>query len=188
MSAKFTNQYDMYLSQEQMRCEEYSDGVVLPRIFVDHGPGWGLGGVCQKAGRFVALSAYDGGWTAHGGAYSWEEEEYQDCEALYAGLLLRHWGHFLVDGIARLWFILCQPERARHVKVVYLAEESLDGNYLEFFELLGIAPQQLQRITKPTRFRNVIVPQFACRPCIWYSREYLSIFDSIAERVEAEGF
>lgn len=188
MATQFTNQYQMFLSEQPMALHEYARGVVLPRKFEQGGPSWGLGGVCDGEGRFVELSAYDGGWAAHGGGYPWDEEVYEDCEAVYMGLFSRHWGHFLVDDIARLWFFVQHPNRGRQVKLAYLGDEEPDGNFLEFFELLGLEAQQLIHITKPTRFRNVIVPQFACRPCIWYTKEYLSIFDHIAERVREEKF
>lgn len=188
MITTFTNQYQMYLSEEVMQCPVYQNGVVLPRRFEENGPAWGLGGVCDEHGSFVELSAYDGGWTAHGGAYVWQQETYIDCDAVYMGLFLKHWGHLLVDCMARLWYFAQQTNLNPDIKVVYLGEEEPSGNYLECFELLGIRKEQLMRIEEPTRFRSVIVPQFACRPCIWYTKEYLSIFDCMADRVQAEGY
>jgi len=59
---------------------------------------------------------------------------------------------------------------------------------LEFFSLLGIEKDDLISVTKPTRFRKVIVPEFCCKSCEWYSDEYRGIFDAMAERVKAEDF
>ena len=185
MIKTFSNECNMYKSDEKMQCLEIDQGIVLPRRFSDNGPLWGIGGVCDSNNNFVELSFYDGGWAKHGGKYDWQQEEYIDEEVMYFGVFLKHWGHFLVDLLGRAWYL---PKIEEHVKVVYIGEEDPVGNYLEFFELLGIKPEQLLHVTKPTRFRKVIVPQFACRPCIWYTDEYLSTFDYLADKVEKEQY
>lgn len=95
-------------------------------------------------------------------------------------MFFNHWGHFLVDLIGRMWY--CIQHQISEIKVAYLGEEDPKGNFLEFFELLGIQREQLIRITKPTRCRKVIVPEFSCRPCVWYTDEYQSIFDTVISR------
>jgi len=185
MIKTFTNEFNMYKSDERMQCLEIEQGIVLPRLFSEHGPSWGLGGVCDGSNEFVELSFYDGGWAKHGGKYEWQQEEYLDEEVMYFGMFLKHWGHFLVDLLGRAWYL---PKIDEHVKVVYIGEEEPVGNYLEFFELLGVKQEQLLHVIKPTRFRKVIVPQFACRPCIWYTDEYLSTFDYLADKVEKEQY
>lgn len=185
MIKTFSNEFNMYKSGEKMQCLEVEQGIVLPRLFCDNGPSWGLGGVCDSNNEFVELSFYDGGWAKHGGKYDWQQEEYIDEEVIYFGVFVKHWGHFLVDLLGRAWYL---PKIDEQVKVVYIGEEDPVGNYLEFFELLGIKPEQLLHVTKPTRFRKVIVPQFACRPCIWYTDEYLSTFDYLADKIEKEQY
>ena len=186
MQKGFLNQYNMYKSTEKMVCLELDDGVILPRIWDEDSPIWGKGGVCNSQGEFVGLSEYHGGWAEHGGNYSWEEEEYLDEDVLYFGVFFNHWGHFLVDLVGRMWYCARFSNEIQHMKVAYLGEEEPKGNYLQFFELLGVQQKQLIHITKPTRCRKVIVPQFSCRPCIWYTEEYEEIFDSIIEKVDAE--
>ncbi|WP_372922674.1 glycosyltransferase family 61 protein [Roseovarius sp.] len=176
----------MYCSDETMTVQEVPAGIVLPRRGSAEGPRWGLGGVCDADNVFVTLSAYDGGWGKHGGYYPWQTEDYRDEEVVYFGPFFRHWGHFLVDLVGRAWFFTYRNPQPQHLKIAYLGEHDPSGNYLEFFELLGITPQQMIRITKPTRFKKVIVPQFSCRSCAWYTEEYRSIFDHMARRVRAE--
>lgn len=168
-----------------MQCLEVDQGIILPRRLSDDGPMWGLGGVCDAENDFVELSFYDGGWAKHGGKYEWESETYRNEDVVYFGLFLKHWGHFLVDVIGRAWYL---PKISEEIKVAYIGEEEPAGNYLEFFELLGVKSEQLLHITEPTRFKKVIVPQFASRPCIWYTEEYLSTFDYLAEQVEKENY
>lgn len=184
----FENKYDMYKSTEYMKCQEIDKGIVLPRMHSDNAPMWGLGGVCDAQNQFVELSKFHGGWAEYGGYYSWSEEEYEDDLVVYFGLFFKHWGHFLVDLVGRMWFFTQNNNEERQLKVAYIGEEEPVGNYLEFFELLGIKEEQLIHVTKPTRFRKVIVPQFASRPCIWYTKEFESIFHFIAEKVERENY
>ncbi len=183
MITTFDNKYDMYKNQKKMQVIEIEKGIVLPRRFLDDEPMWGCGGVCDATNSFVDLSKYDGGWAKYGGIYEWNEEEFIDEEVVYFGLFFKHWGHFLVDLLGRAWYLL---QKNKKMKVVLIGEEEPEGNYLEFFELLGVDSNQLLRVKKPTRFKKVIVPEVACRPCIWYTEEFLNTFDYIAEKVMRE--
>ena len=176
----FLNKYKMYKREEKLSCLECENGLILPRIIDGATPIWGKGGVCDSENKFVHLSEYHGGWAEHGGYYDWTDEEYLDDTVVYFGVFFNHWGHFLVDLIGRMWY--CIQHQISEIKVAYLGEEDPKGNFLEFFELLGIQREQLIRITKPTRCRKVIVPEFSCRPCVWYTDEYQSIFDTVISR------
>lgn len=185
MIDSFRNQYNMYKNETKMAYLEIENGIILPRIMVDDGLMWGAGGVCDKNNNFIKSSEYHGGWAEHGGFYEWDKEEYREEEVVYFGVFFQHWGHFLVDLIGRLWYFT-QRNIGTDVKLAYLGEEEPSGNYLEFFELLGIGQDRLIHIKKPTRFKKVIVPEFSCRTCIWYTNEFQSIFDSIVARAEKE--
>ena len=182
MITGFENKHNMFCLDRPMEVQTVSRGIVLPRKEVENGPMWGLGGVCDEKGAFVSLSAYDGGWATHGGAYPYEEPEYMDEDVVYFGPFFRHWGHFLVDLIGRMWYIAESGRR----KTVYLGEEEPSGNFLECFRLLGLEPEDLIRVTKPTRFRSVTVPEFSCKSCEWYSREYRQIFDTMIANARPE--
>ncbi len=187
MITGFENTHHMYRVDRPMACQTVSRGIVLPQKTVDQGPMWGLGGVCDEKNQFVELSAYDGGWATHGGAYVWDEETYCDEDVVYFGMFFNHWGHFLIDLLGRLWPFADPAQPCKGWKLAYLGDEEPKGNFLEFFSLLGIEKDQLIHITKPTRFRNVMVPEFCCKSCEWYSDEYRGIFDAMAARVKKEG-
>lgn len=185
MVTKFDNAHGMYRLEKAMRIEKVENGVVLPRIETSQEiPMWGLGGVCDKENAFVELSYYDGNWATHGGVYAYEEEDCINEPAIYIGLFFKHWGHFLIDLVGRAWYFVNRD--VSNYKIAYLGEEEISGNFLEFFELLGLRKEQLVRITKPTRFSEVIVPEYSASSCKWYTNEYLSIFTAIAERVKSE--
>lgn len=185
MVEKFQNTHNMYKLERSMRVDVGLNGVILPRKFCRNPvPMWGLGGVCNEKGEFVQLSYYDGNWATHGGKYEWKNEEYCDETAIYFGYFFKHWGHFLIDLVGRAWYFVNRD--VSKYKIAYLGDQEIEGNFLEFFELLGVRKEQLIRITKPTRFKEVIVPEYSASSCKWYTDEYLSIFTAIAESVEKE--
>ena len=177
----------IYKKQEKLHIYEYQDAIVLPRKFEQNGPTWGKGGVCSQEGEFVQSSFYDGGWAQNGGKYEWnqEDEVYMEEKAIYVGVFAKHWGHFLVDMTSKLW-VFSDPEFKKNIKdckIVYIGEEEPSGNYLEFFEMLGIKQEQLLHIKNPVRFQKVFVPEAGFRPCIWCTEEYKRMFDQMAESV-----
>ena len=182
----FENSHKMKHIQRPMEVVTVPNGIILPQKEVKDGPMWGLGGVCDANGAFVPLSYYDGGWATHGGGYATENEAYMDCDVVYFGMYFNHWGHFLVDLIGRLWYFA--KNRGCKLKLAYIGTEEPRGNFLEFFSLLGIEKEDLLHVTEPMRFRSIIVPEFSCKSCEWYSDEYRSIFDSMIETVAEEGY
>lgn len=188
MITTFQNTHNMYRIHRPMEVQTVPRGIVLPQRKQDNGPMWGLGGVCDSRNDFVALSAYDGGWATHGGSYPWTEEVYVDCDVLYFGMYFNHWGHFLIDLMGRLWYFAQANQQFPGIKLAYLGEEIPQGNFLEIFSLLNIRQEDLLHITTPTRFRNVVVPEFSCKSCQWYSSEYQAVFDAMITRVEQEAY
>lgn len=172
----------IYERNEEIKAHQYLDAVILPRVFQGEEPMWGLGGVCDKDGVFVEASAYDGGWARHGGKYDWnrEEEEFFDGYVIYFGVFYKHWGHFLVDLVGRMWYPACSGEYNNRMKVAYLGEEEPESNHLDFFRLLGIHQEQLLHVKRPIRCKKVIVPEVAARSCLWYTKEFARMFDVIA--------
>lgn len=184
MVTGFENTHNMFCLDRPVTVQTVRRGIILPQKETQDGPMWGLGGVCDAGNAFVELSYYDGGWATHGGAYPWQEETYMDCDVVYFGMFFNHWGHFLIDLMGRLWYFV--NHKTENLKLAYLGDEEPWGNFLEIFSLLGITEDNLIHVTEPTRFRNVIVPEFSCKSCQWYSEEYRSIFDAMITRVEEE--
>ena len=66
--------------------------------------GWiGCGGVVDEDGNSVGISAVE---CCVKPCNSFESAEYRDKKVVYCGYLIHHWGHFLVEGVARLWYFL----------------------------------------------------------------------------------
>ena len=142
----------------------------------------GQGGVLDRDGAFVALSANPG---RIGGAYPFApSEDYRDETVVFCGYLYQHWGHFLVESTARLWYFL-EQDASVDSYVFFLDENesrSISGNFRAFLELLGIWEKAVF-ISRPTRCRRVIIPEPAYLCMQYWSEKYIRIFNAVAENV-----
>ncbi|GAA4187859.1 hypothetical protein GCM10022219_01200 [Microbacterium oryzae] len=88
-------------------------------------------------------------------------------EAIYAGKLHMHFGHFLLESLARLWFARDRP----HVAVVWTAEHTWEDESFrpwqrEILDILGIR-NPILFVTRPTRFATLHVPDIGYRYDDW---------------------
>ncbi len=142
---------------------------------------FGRGGVVDSQGNYVPLSAIP---LRVEGGYPFEDPEYRDEKVVFCGYLIHHWGHFLVEAVARLWYFL-EHDVTVDKYVFFLKEgeeRQIRGNYREFLTLLGIW-DKLEFISRPTRYRQVLVPELAFRCRTGYSPKYLAVFDAIGDHV-----
>ena len=114
---------------------------------------FGHGGVIAD-GRYIESSGIEG---RVGGYYSWEKEVVSDETVVYCGYLIKQWGYFLIESIARLWFFFDGSQEID--SYIFVVKENdigeLKGNYREFMELLGIV-DKIKIINQPTRFKKSI--------------------------------
>lgn len=145
---------------------------------------FGRGGVVDENGEYVPLSAIP---SRVENAYPFENAGYQDQKVVYCGYLVHHWGHFLVEAVARLWYCLeADPTIDKYVFFLKKGESrEIRGNYKEFLKLLNIW-DKLEFISEPTTYREVIVPELAFRCRSYYSPKFLDIFNTIANNVVAD--
>lgn len=145
---------------------------------------FGRGGVLDKNGQYVPLSAFD---TRINYDYPHEAPIYKDEKVVFCGYLVNHWGHFLVEAITRLWYALEQDPTID--KYVFFFDEhqvrEIKGNYKEFFDLLKIG-DKVEVINVPTTYREVVVPEPAFFCMRYYSQKFLDIFDYIAENITVD--
>ena len=142
---------------------------------------FGKGGVVDCDGNYVELSSIP---LRVQYSYPFENPEYRDEKVVYCGYLVNHWGHYLIEGVTRLWYFL--ENDATIDKYVFFLDENeereIKGNYREFLELLKIW-DKLEIINKPTTYREVIVPERGIVCLKSYSPKLLSVFDTVAENI-----
>ena len=179
---KAVDSLDVY-SEDELEVVKVNNAVVLPCRNIG---GKKRAGVLDDKGEYVGLSAFEAlsPVDCWGGGYELAEEpEYIDENVMYMGRFWRHWGHFTMDLVSRLWYAL---EVDTSIKIVYDGEDDMSGVYLEFMRLAGIDEGRLLRVDKPTRFKSVVVPECSHKPGISCNIRYKKIFDAVAENALRE--
>lgn len=175
-------------------------------------PYQGLGGVIDSDGNFVKESIiYDLkiqrniDRIAFGGTYNVSLVEEDDRVAIYLGLAHKHWGHFLVDIIQRCWYPMVYDllgnsnEKKKCRDGIKLPENYIfvfsgfgdnsnkfNGNYAEFFRLLGLDDNKIVFVNLPTKFKRVIVPGIAIYPGEFICSVYRILIDTVIEQAMIE--
>lgn len=160
-------------TDRKLAVAEAENAVVLPYRMIENKK---LAGVAERDGSFIELSRFDAlsevdSW---GGAYQTEPACNVDETVIYFGRFWKHWGHFLMDMISRMWYVI---SHVSNLKIVYDSTVEITGVYLDFMKLLGISEDRLLRIDQPTRFKKVIIPECSHKPGISCNVEYRNIFD-----------
>lgn len=79
-------------------------------------------------------------------------------EVVYLGWFIGHFGHFLLESLARVWFL----ERIDPaIKVVFHVEREryLKGSLAPILALFGIPPDRVLLLTEQTVLRRVLIPE-----------------------------
>lgn len=171
---------DPFEIREDLKVWRGENATILPlRREPDSGLLFGKGGVVDKDGNYVDLSSIPGRVQF---SYPAQAAQIRDETVVYCGYLVHHWGHFLVEGVSRLWYFL---ENDTHIdKYVFFIDENehreIRGNYREFLELLGVW-DKIEIINRPTAFREVLVPELSLKCHTYYSPKFRRLFDTVAE-------
>lgn len=107
--------------------------------------------------------------------------KYVNEDVVFLGALSGHYGHFILEGLSRLWYFL-NPANI-HLKAVYISEVP-NNKFIKFFSLFGLKDVNVIEVTEPTRFRNVVVPEQSIRLHDSYHVLYRETIDKIKESVE----
>lgn len=186
--------YDAYPGKEKEECfcdgagvRIVKNGVILPqrngRLI------WGDGGCLDENGVFAGESSVGG---AFGGSDEYDAEpDYLDESVIYIPIIPNHWGHFLIDTVSRLYILSDETYYKKDTKILYcfwrFEAGKLTGNYLRFFELLGISERNLTAVKKPVRVREIVIPKAALSYSCLYSRKYMIPVQSIVRNVINSG-
>ena len=139
--------------REDLQIWRGDHATILPlREIPNEGVLFGRGGVVDKEGNYVPLSGIENRIMRD---YPVENPVYRDEKVVYCGYLVNHWGHFLVEAVARLWYALKSDDTVD--KYVFFLDEGesreIKGNYRRFFQLLNIW-DKLELISVPTTYRE----------------------------------
>jgi hypothetical protein len=80
----------------------------------------------------------------------------------FAGAAWSHFGHFVLEGLSRLWLLERLPDSVQaELRFVFYNDRPLPPWQLECLAALGVAPERIVYLTEPQRFERMIVPSLA---------------------------
>jgi capsular polysaccharide biosynthesis protein len=85
-------------------------------------------------------------------------EQSLEIEAIYAGFPFDHYGHFLTEGVSRLWLARQRPD----LPIIWCEPGPYNRWQREVIDILGIVNPPLF-ITRPTGVRRLLIPEPGCR-------------------------
>ena len=100
------------------------------------------------------------------------------------GYIFSHFGHFLLEGLARLYPAL--DEKYKNIKFVFVVgrkTKSLPTFVMNFLSGLGIGPDRIILINKTTRFRGVYVPPQGAVITQYISPVMGPVYDAISQNL-----
>lgn len=129
------------------------------------------GGVISSEGDYQP-SSYTSRCFAEARKYDYEEVllEHSDEEVICLGIVNPCWGHCLTDSLKFLWVRFSDRHSLRNIKnlkFVYAMQypnQVLPDNFLGVLSRLGIPETRLVKVTKPTRFKRIYLPE----ECFWH--------------------
>ena len=184
-----------YKKTNELEVEYISNGVVHPlelseKLTSEHDF---FGGVTDDKLNLVELSIlkrvsppnfkvnFNTWYQGHNPRYDFSNIEYVDEDVIFLGAMPKHYGHFILEGLSRLWF--CLGHHEIKLKCVYISTDGED-RFNDLFKLFGLKEEQIIKIEKPTRFKTVIVPEQSIRLHDFYHKKYKETIDKIKENVK----
>lgn len=179
-----------HFSDRQLKVEIVKNGLVLPARRVK-GVDTFEGGVCDNDFNFVAGytrsdpyagvrrgKAYD-----VGSSYIVDRKEitYLDEDVIFGGVLIGHFGHFILECLSRLWYVLLSPSNSKVLFV--LGRWGYKAWFDDFFRLMGISKDRIIYVQKPVQCRSVIVPEQSMYVGTSFTKEYLIPYERIKANV-----
>ena len=95
------------------------------------------------------------------------------------GNLLRHFGHFLLDGLPYLWYLLRLPEAYRaSLKYIHLGNPIPSWGWA-FLHPFGITPDKVVCFTRCTQVEALIVPSASYQPHTAQHPAFQAVLDTL---------
>lgn len=148
------------------------------------------GGVVDNKMNFVKNSQFyranKGGSLLGSYQFSPNDAEYIDADVLYAGVLINHFGHFLVEGLSRLWYWCENVDKNLHIAFLMPKNQPIFPQFWEFMNLLGIDRNKVHIIKKVTKFNKIYVPYQAHVLDTSYNEKFTIPYRHISSKVSAK--
>ena len=176
-----------YLFEGDARVQIIDNGIILPPVRDPKSnpqfPNF-LGGVCDQNLNFIGgyfRSKFDpnAGVSLVRGAYYTKTVQRINEEVIFGGPLPPHFGHFIVEGMARFWYLIQNPQDKRNIIFFWGAPNWL----ISFFKLINIDLHRVRFINYPTLFNKVILPDQSVFPIDGYYKQHRLAYNYITDHL-----
>ena len=184
-----------HFSDRKLEVKVVEKGIILPARPIEGTRNY-EGGVCDKDFKFIAgHHRTKHCWYKLESSYVIDKNEitYLDEDVIFGGALMGHFGHFILECLTRLWYVLLPPPHTHTLEKVSKFNKKIlfittsHGGYKqwfdEFFRLMGIAKERIIYVDTPTQCRSITVPERSMRLGKSYTKEYLIPFETIKANV-----
>ena len=178
---------DFYRSHEidkKIIINEYDEAAILPLKFFPDPKPWGrfAGGVIDKKNKFCAgLTRELRNQTLLCSSYDVSNLEfiYSNEVIYFAGVIFPFFGHVILETLSRFWGIIDKNDNYKLAFVLFQENMPIPSYFLELIDLLNISRERILIISKPTRFKKVIVPDESFMMGTGFSRKYMNTIEKI---------
>lgn len=164
--------------------ERYENALILP--FNNHQTQ--LGGVVSCEEEFIDNSGLYEERTV--GFYKVNEDDIieDNSVVLYLGMLLKIYGHAITDNLKKIWAI--RDCEYKYDRIYYIADwetEDMPAYVSRIFQLAGVDLSKMKKIEKPTRCKEVLIPDNSFVHHLgekYFHKKFCDTIDIIKSRIE----
>lgn len=102
-------------------------------------------------------------------------------KAIFLGAFRQHYGHFICQGLTRLWFLL--NHKYDDYDLVYIPQGVLPDFVFKYLDLFGIDKKQLTPITETTMYDEIIVPEISFALDRFWTKEFKDTINRIKKSI-----
>lgn len=180
-----------HFEKKKLNFRVIEQGTILSHVLSDSS-WWGLGGIIDNQGNFVNGSSTIGG---QGGIYNMSAEVRKNSETVvFLGLFAPAWGHDITVNLQKLWFLDSEVFKTsfKNCRIVFMPWKHAVGegyhyiyqkkSFQRVLEILGIDPDSLYPIIRPTQFERIILPDnsfYTKDSRIFFTQEYRDTIEQL---------
>lgn len=178
-----------YLKTHELKCATIDNGIILPlrKTEIPATDGVYEGGVCNEKFEFIAGYKRKDNEKLNNfeciRSYKVNDDTIHevDEEVIFAGIAYSHFGHFIVETMNRLWWVV--KNNIYDKKVVFLKNKDFDSAFIQLIEMVGIKKEHIVFLDEPTKFKKVHIPDQSLMYFDYYHEEFVLPYQAIMENI-----
>ncbi|MCL2629194.1 MAG: glycosyltransferase family 61 protein [Alphaproteobacteria bacterium] len=173
-----------YKSDRKNTAEILNNGIIEPVVKPKDRPDFPRqdAGIFREDGSYVMGSNM---WEPHMEMTSQlpENPPFADTALVWGGELINHYGHFLSQSTARIYYYLQNADKFDGIIFVWLWKFPIPDYMLDFLELCGIPIEKIKITNQVLKVRKLAVPSLSSLPNTDFTEDFLVPFKAAAANV-----